>query len=87
MVLDKKTSLNGWKDSYPVELDTRKDEKNKILDDVQKNSAMSKNPVEGEPQINTLSSNYMEITSRHDFRGYVLFHVKQKLTSRGAKGR
>ena len=62
---------------------------NTILDDIQKNSAMSKGSSKGklcgELQTNNLSSAYVEITYRCYFRGYVLSHGKRKLT-RGAKG-
>ena len=66
------------------------DERNTILDDIRKNSAISKGSSKGklcgELQTNNLSSTYMEITHSYYFRGYVLFHWKQKLTSRGVKG-
>ena len=45
----------------------------------------SKGKLCGELQTNNLSSAYVEITYRYGFRGYVLFHGKRKLTSRGAK--
>ena len=52
-------------------------------------SAMSKGSSKGKLcgdfQTNNLSSAYVEITYRYYFRGYVLFHGKRKLTSRGAK--
>ena len=55
-----------------------------------KKSVMSKGSCKGklgaELQTNNLSSAYVEITYNYDFRGYVLFHGKRKLTSRGAKG-
>ena len=67
-----------------------KGRKNTIIDDVRKNSAMSKGSSKGkrcgELQTNNLSSAYVEITYRYYFRGYVLFHEKRKLTARGAKG-
>ena len=63
---------------------------NTILDNVRKNSAMSKGCSKGEIceelQTNNLSSTYVEITYKYYFREYVLFHGEQKLTSRGAKG-
>ena len=66
------------------------DERNTILDDVRKNSVMSKGSSKGkicaELQTNNLSSAYVEITYRYYFRGYALLHVKRKLTSRRAKG-
>ena len=46
----------------------------------------SKGKLCGEFQTNSLSSPYVEITYSYYFRGYVMFHGKQKLTSRGAKG-
>ena len=62
------------------------------MDDVRKNSAMSKGSSKGklcgEHQPNNLPSAYVEITYMYyfRFRGYVLFHVKRKLTARGTKG-
>ena len=57
-------------------MNTRRDEKNTILDDVRKNSAMSKGSSKGklygELQTNNLSSAYVEITYRYYFRGYVV---------------
>ena len=82
--------IQGFWIKRPVEWDTRRYERNTILDNVRKNSAMSKGSSKGkrcvELQTNNLSSTYVEITYRYYFRGYVLFHCKWKLTSKGAKG-
>ena len=55
-----------------------------------KNSAMSqgssKRKLYGELQSNNPSSTCVEITFRYYFRRYVLFHGRQKLTTRGTKG-
>ena len=60
------------------------------MDDLCKNRAMSKGSTKGklcgELQTNNLSSAYVEITYMYYFRGYVLLHGKQKLTTKGAKG-
>ena len=77
-------------DSYPAACDPRRDGRNTILDDVWKNSAMSKGSSKGklcgELQTNNLSSAYVEITYRYYFRGYVLFHGKQNLLPEEQKG-
>ena len=43
--LDKKTWLNAWKQSYPVEWDIRRDKRNTILDDVRRTVLCQKDPV------------------------------------------
>ena len=53
-------------------MSTRRDERNTILDGVEKISATSKGSSKGklcgELQANNLSSAYVEITYRYDFR-------------------
>ena len=53
---------------------------------LRKNSAMSTRSSKGkrcgELQTNNQSFTHVEITYRYFFRGYVLFHGKQKLTAR-----
>ena len=78
--------LDKMHESIVTQLNEVLERMKEVFNDVRKNSAMSTRSSKGKRcgklQTNNLCFAHAEITYRYYFRGYVLFHGKQKLTAR-----